>query len=114
MRTRITRRVQGQTGQDTEAALGSGPDLHLPAQRLGAFAHALDPAPGAALARQRALAVVVDFERQFMLGVGEPNHGRFRRGVADDVGERLLQDAEGGQVDQWQAVDAAVDLGPNL
>src|SRR6266508_185781 len=75
---------EGQAGQDLEAA--------------------------ARAAAARAAAVVVHLHGQVGVAVGDADGGARRAGVPGDVGEGLLHDAEGGQVDAggqrpWLALD---------
>ena len=71
-------------------------------EHYGAFPHAEQTegfGPGK-IARGQALAVVAHFQEQFAVGGIEFDSHARRVGVPDDVGERLLKDAEyrGGPV----------------
>jgi hypothetical protein len=88
---------QGQPGRDPEAAFGPRPGRELAVQQLGPLAHAGDAVPGAV--DGAAVPVVDDLDGHLVVLLVDDDPAVPGAGVADHVGDRLLDDAEGGLVD---------------
>ena len=93
----IGRRGQGQPGGDAEAAAGARSGREVAAEQHGALAHAGDPVAGPG--RAAAAPAVGDLDRQLPVLLADQDLALARAGVADHVGDRLLDDAERRQVD---------------
>src|SRR6185437_11934331 len=116
-----------QRRQHAETTSWSPSGLEGAAEGLGAFGHPGDSAAGAWIAlwrpccrgpggdRGRNRCVVVDFDRQGAAGVGDLDGGRAPGRMPGRVGERLLDDAVGGQADlgwkeDWLSLPGEVNL----
>src|SRR5918994_360176 len=111
------RRADRQRGPHAEATAGTGTGLEPSAEGVHPLPHAGDAPAFVVLARQRgrpAAAVVVDLYVQ-LVAVGEADGGLASVGMADDVGERFLGDAKGGQVGaRGHRPDLALGLEPHV
>src|SRR5829696_5131874 len=100
-RTTLITDCRREGGLDAEAAAGAGAGLEAAAEGPGPFPHPQDPlaAAGAVAVARPGAAVVGDLDHHLAVGVTDGHLGPAGPGVADHVGQRLLDDAVGGQVD---------------
>jgi hypothetical protein len=86
-----------------EASIRAGADLQVAAEHLDPFAHADQAVTGACPAvadrGHRAAAVVGHLDPDVLVTVADHDLGAGRAGVLDHVGQGLLHDPVGGQVD---------------
>ena len=87
----------GQPGGDAEAAAGARAGREVAAEQRGALAHAGDPVAGPGHAA--AAPAVGDLDGQLPVLLVDADLALAGAGVADHVGDRLLDDAERRQVD---------------
>lgn len=106
-------RRQGKAGRDGEAAVGVGAGGEVAAVEVDALAHADEPMAGvvAVVARGGAEAIVADLQPDLVVAVLDQDPRCARAGVADGVGQCLLDDPVGGQVHaRRQGTGLALDL----
>ena len=93
------RPLDRQSRGEQEAALGAGPGGHLAAVDLDALADADETVTGAVV-RRGALAVVADLDLDMVGPVADGDVGLAGMRVLERVGEPLLHDPIGGEVDR--------------
>src|SRR3954462_13311812 len=95
---------------DAEAAVRAGADLERAAVESDAFAHPDEPVPNAIGRERGSIPVVTYVEFELVLAVVDVHIGTRWAGVLADVGQRLLNDSVGGEVDpRRQRPGGAVD-----
>jgi hypothetical protein len=102
-----------QPGGDAEAAAGARAGREVAAEQRGALPHAGDPVPGPGFAA--AAPAVGDLDGQLPVLLADADLALAGAGVADDVGDGFLDDAERRGVDVGRerlpaAVPVHVDL----
>jgi hypothetical protein len=94
----VNRAFGGQQSGDGEPAAGPGTDVQGAAKGRGAFTHPGQPV-AAIEVTGRPSAVVVDADAQRVVAVADPDGDASGTGVFAGIGECLLNDPVGGQID---------------
>ena len=92
-------RLEREPGTDRVAAVPAGAGVQLAAEQVDSFPHPGQPVTGAVGGRGWGLAVIDDVQSEGVGVVVDDNARPRRSGVFEGVGERLLDDAVGGQVE---------------
>ncbi len=91
--------MQRQTGVHRPAAVLAGADVEMTTEQLDTFPHADKTVPATGRPRPTGgSAVVEDMEAEMVVFKDDANQDRGLTGMAQCVGQRLLQDAVGEQV----------------